>query len=98
MKRHLRRLMLTIRATLPIARAMVDELSTLVHEVVRKGPWHRKYIDNKVKFVEALASALEELCTEWKKDVKTILESLQSVEGIDKASESGGSLDIPSAS
>lgn len=65
--------MLTIRATLPIARAIMDELSTLVHEVVGKGPWHRKYIDDRVKFVEALASALEELCTEWKKDMKTIL-------------------------
>lgn len=88
MKGHFARLMLRIRATLPIARAMSDQLTSLIDETVGKGPWHHKYVDDKVKFVEALASALEELYTKWNKDFVMILESFERVQELEKSSRS----------
>ena len=85
--------MLKIRATLPIARAMLDQLSTLIDEVVGKGPWHHKYVDDKVKLVEALASALEELYKKWNKDLIMILESFRREQELEKSS---GSIDYSS--
>lgn len=89
--------MLRIRATLPITRAVLDQLGTLIDEVVGKGPWHHKYVDDKVKFFEALDSALEKLYRKWNKDLVMILESFQQEQELEKSSGSiEQSLDLPS--